>query len=80
MIHGVSKSCEESFGIPASLANGEDAEFTLESIFPDYLDYTSKDTKESKVHFDGLWELDTTNLPQNFMLDVEDSKVVEEEE
>jgi len=64
-IYAVTEGCYDSFGIPSSLANGTDPEFTIETIFPEL----NEDDNESMKTTSGLLTMiDTTSLPENFLV------------
>ena len=68
VIQGISQSVYQFFGIPASLAYGNNLhsnEFTIDAIFPDLFTQNKDDLKNSN----GLTlTLDTTNLRQNYLI------------
>ena len=65
-IYAVTEGCYDSFGIPSSLANGTDPEFTIETIFPELHE---EDDGESMKNSSGLLTtINTTALPENFLV------------
>ena len=80
MIYGVSESCYQSFGIPASLTSGTHRnfdEFTIDLIFPDLLQRNKADLKLEP----GLdITIDTSSLPQNFLIGRDDIKDNDQDE
>jgi len=72
-IYGVSQSCYRDFGIPASLANGEHPDFTIESIFPAFHEHNPENLK---AQGGVICTLDTTLLPQNFLIEQESESFV----
>jgi len=66
-IYAVTEGCYDSFGIPASITNGANPEFTIDSIFPDFHDV---DDESLRAPAGQLYTIDTTSLPQNFLVGV----------
>lgn len=68
VIIGITHSCFKSFGIPSSLVFGNNAssnEFTIDAIFPDIINQNLEELKS----ISGLViTLDTSTLPQNYLL------------
>lgn len=66
-IHGITKSCRQTFGIPSSLVYGSQSatnEFSIDAIMPEILQHNSEDLKaQSGV----ITTLDTSSLQQNYL-------------
>ena len=61
-IHGITSSCKQDFGIPASLVFGATAasnEFTIDSVFPELLTHSVEELKSTTGV---LTTLDTSSL------------------
>ena len=67
MLQGITASCYYSYGIPASLIYGNtlNNEFCLDAIFPGY---NVQNLEELRNPSGAVLELDTTNLPQEYLL------------
>jgi len=61
----VSESCYEAFGIPSGITNGLNPEFTLDTIIPEINEHNMENLK---TQMGETCTLDTTNLPQNFLI------------
>lgn len=83
IIHGITYSCKQEFGIPSSLVWGAGSatnEFTIDSIFPELL---AHDISDLKAASGVVTTLDTSNLRQNYLIahnQSEESQAEEEEE
>jgi len=66
-VYAITEGCYDSFGIPASITNGANPEFTIDSIFPDFHDIDDESLKTPQGQ---LYTIDTTSLPQNFLVGV----------
>jgi len=66
-VYAVSESCYDSFGIPAQITNGNNPEFTIDTIFPEFRDFNDE---ELKTPVGQLYTIDTTSLPQSFLIGV----------
>jgi PAS domain S-box-containing protein len=67
VIYGITQSCLQAFGIPASLVYGNNSsnnEFTLDSIFPEM----NQNLDDLKSPSGLITTIDTTNLPQNYII------------
>jgi len=73
MIYGVTQNCYQDFGIPASLANGEHNEFTIDSVFPSFHE---QNPETLKTQGGVICTLDTTLLPENFLIEQESEPLV----
>ena len=81
VVHGLTYSCYQHFGIPSSLIYGNNIssnEFTIDIIFPD-LDIQNQEELKSSNGL--IITLDTTTLPENYLIaDNFLSKYVHDEE
>jgi len=66
-IYAVSESCYDSFGIPAQITNGNCADFTIDSIIPEFHEYYDSQLKTASGQ---LLHIDTTSLPESFLIGV----------
>lgn len=74
VIQGITSSCYQSFGIPASLMYGNNYssnEFTIDAIIPDLL---TQNNEELRSPSGVVLTIDTTNVQQNFLLGNADSQ------
>ena len=74
VIQGVTHSCYQSFGIPASLVYGNSSntnEFTIDAIAPELMN--TENFEELKSQAGVLVTLDTSMIQQNFLLGQGDS-------
>lgn len=69
-IYGITQTCYQSFGIPASLVSRNNQassnELTIETIIPEILTHNIEELKSLSG---AILNIDTTNLPQNFLMD-----------
>jgi hypothetical protein len=68
VIHGITYSCKQEFGIPSSLVHGSNSatnEFTIDTIFPELLTHNIEELKGAT----GVTTtLDTSTLQQNYLI------------
>ncbi len=74
---GISESCYDSFGVPVSLLQEKNMEFTMDSLFPTLADCNDEELKSGAGV---VINIDTTNLSQNFLLRRNDTEVSHEED
>jgi len=77
VIVGISESCYDSFGIPVSLLQEKNMEFTMDSLFPNLAECNDEELKGAAGV---VTNIDTTNLSQNFLLRRNDTEASHEED